>query len=144
MPPKKGGGVAEGKQRNQNLDKKINQFNPTVDKNGHSQVGRPSLVRQSTQSKFTIVLLIIEGVKISKLKLQLNDLLKQHLNDGNIHDIQLSRSEFTLYASDVSSFNRLLNEFTLILAAKKTVNKQQKYLFLDQSKESRIQKWSLS
>ncbi|CAF2127159.1 unnamed protein product [Rotaria magnacalcarata] len=120
MPPKKGGGVAEGKQRNQNLDKQINQFNPKVDKNGHSQVGRPSLVRQSTQSKFTIVLLIIEGVKISKLKLQLNDLLKQHLNDGNIHDIQLSRSEFTLYASDVSSFNRLLNEFTLILAAKKT------------------------
>ncbi|CAM4823918.1 unnamed protein product [Rotaria magnacalcarata] len=60
--------------------------------------------------------LIIEGVKISKL--QLNDLLKQHLNDVKIHDIQLSRAgSFTLYASDVSSFNRLLNEFTIILAA---------------------------
>ncbi|CAF4993394.1 unnamed protein product, partial [Rotaria socialis] len=38
-------------------------------------------------------------------------------NDVKIHDIQLSRSGlFTLYASDVSSFNRLLNEFTIILA----------------------------
>ncbi|CAF5017458.1 unnamed protein product, partial [Rotaria socialis] len=41
-----------------------------------------------------------------------------HLNDVKIHDIQLSRAgSFTLYASDVSSFNRLLNEFTTILAA---------------------------
>ncbi|CAF2079750.1 unnamed protein product, partial [Rotaria magnacalcarata] len=85
------------------------------------QVGRPSLVGNSSQSKssqpkFTIAPLIIEGVKISKL--QLDDLLKQHLNDIKIRDIQLSRSgSFTLYASDVSSFNRLLNEFTIILAA---------------------------
>ncbi|CAF2081023.1 unnamed protein product [Rotaria magnacalcarata] len=121
MPPKRGGGVAGGKQRNQNLDKQINQNYTTADKNGHSQVGRPSLVGNSSQSKssqpkFTIAPLIIEGVKISKL--QLNDLLKQHLNDVKIHDIQLSRAGlFTLYASDVSSFNRLLNEFTIILAA---------------------------
>ncbi|CAM4967481.1 unnamed protein product [Rotaria socialis] len=116
MPPKTGDGVAGGKQRNQNLDKKMNQIHQTADKNGHSQVGRPSLVGKSIKSKFTIAPLIIVGVKISKL--QLNDLLKQHLNDVNIHDIQLSRSgSFTLYASDASSFNRLLNEFTLILAA---------------------------
>ncbi|CAF2075962.1 unnamed protein product [Rotaria magnacalcarata] len=116
MPPKRGGGVAGGKQRNQNLDKQINQTYTTADKNGHSQVGRPSLVGNSSQPKFTIAPLIIEGVKISKL--QLNDLLKQHLNDVRIHDIQLSRAgSFTLYASDVSSFNRLLNEFTIILAA---------------------------
>jgi hypothetical protein len=57
-----------------------------------------------------------------KLPLQLNDLIKQHLNDVKIHDIQLSRSgSFTLYASDVSSLNRLLNDFTSIL----TVNGQQ-------------------
>ncbi|CAF2105467.1 unnamed protein product [Rotaria magnacalcarata] len=90
MSPKRGGGVAGGKQRNQNLDKQINQIHQTADMN--------------------------EGVKISKL--QLDDLLKQHLNDIKIRDIQLSRSgSFTLYASDVSSFNRLLNEFTIILAA---------------------------
>ena len=45
-------------------------------------------------------------------------MLKQHLNDVIIVDIQLSRAGiFTLYASDVKSFNRLLNEFTSILAA---------------------------
>ncbi|CAF1420975.1 unnamed protein product [Rotaria magnacalcarata] len=113
MPPKTGGGVAGGKQRNQNLN---NQLNQSAVKNGHSQVGRTPLAGNSNQPKFTIAPLIIEGVKISKL--QLNDLLKQHLNDVKIHDIQLSRSgSFTLYASDVTSFNRLLNEFTLILAA---------------------------
>jgi len=51
-------------------------------------------------------------------KLQLNDLLKQHLKDIKVHDIQLSRSGiFTIYASDVNPFNRILNEFTSILAA---------------------------
>ncbi|CAM4904635.1 unnamed protein product [Rotaria socialis] len=75
MPPKRGGGVAGGKQRNQILDKQNNQNYTTADKN-------------------------------------------EHLNDVKIHDIQLSRSGlFTLYASDVSSFSRLLNEFTIILAA---------------------------
>jgi hypothetical protein len=57
-----------------------------------------------------------EGVNLNKL--QLNDSLKQHLNDVKVNDIQLSRSgAFTLYASDVSSFNRLLNDFTSILTA---------------------------
>ena len=37
---------------------------------------------------------------------------------SKFNDIQLSRSgAFTLYASDVSSFNRLLNDFTSILTA---------------------------
>ncbi len=44
--------------------------------------------------------------------------MKQHLNDVKISDIQLSRSgSFTLYASDVSSFNRLLNDLTSIVTA---------------------------
>ncbi|CAF2058131.1 unnamed protein product [Rotaria magnacalcarata] len=43
MPPKKDGGVAGGKQRNQSLDKQMNQIHQTNDKNGHSQVGRQSL-----------------------------------------------------------------------------------------------------
>ncbi|CAM4834488.1 unnamed protein product [Rotaria magnacalcarata] len=94
MPPKRGGGVVGGKQRNQNLDKQINQIHQTADKNDHSQRGRPSLQAPTY------------------------DQLQEPLNDVKIHDIQLSRSgSFTLYASDVSSFNRLLNEFTKILAA---------------------------
>lgn len=67
------------------------------------------------QSKFNIAPLILEGVKLNKL--QLNDVIKQHLKDLRISDIQLSKTGiFTLYASDVSSFNRLLNELTSVLA----------------------------
>ena len=67
------------------------------------------------QSKFNIAPLILEGVKLSKL--QLNDIIKQYLKELRISEIQLSRTgNFTLYASDVSSFNRLLNELTSFLA----------------------------
>ncbi|CAF4755421.1 unnamed protein product, partial [Rotaria sp. Silwood1] len=67
------------------------------------------------QSNFSIAPLILEGVKLHKL--QLNDVIKQHLKDLRISDIQLSRSgHFTRYAADISSFNRLLNELTPILA----------------------------
>ena len=46
-------------------------------------------------------------------------MLKQHFSDVRIVDIQLNRAgNFTLYAGDVSSFNRLLNELTSILVAK--------------------------
>ncbi|CAF1222871.1 unnamed protein product [Rotaria sp. Silwood1] len=67
------------------------------------------------QSNFSTAPLILEGVKLNKL--QLNDVIKQHLKDLRISDIQLSRAGiFTLYATDVSSFNRLLNKLTPILA----------------------------
>ncbi|CAF4117201.1 unnamed protein product [Rotaria magnacalcarata] len=49
--------------------------------------------------------------------MQVSDLIKKHLKDIRVNDIQLSRiGMFTLYASYASSFNRLLNEFTAILA----------------------------
>ncbi|CAF1024651.1 unnamed protein product [Rotaria sordida] len=67
------------------------------------------------QSNFSITSLILEGVKLNKL--QLNDIIKHHLKDLRISDIQLSRSGiFTIYAINVNSFNRLLNELTPILA----------------------------
>ncbi|CAF1145172.1 unnamed protein product [Rotaria sordida] len=45
-------------------------------------------------------------------------MIKQHLTDVRVLDIQRSRSGiFTLYATYVNSFNRLLNDFTQILAA---------------------------
>ncbi|CAF4988906.1 unnamed protein product, partial [Rotaria sp. Silwood1] len=56
-----------------------------------------------------------EGVMLNKL--QLNDILKQQLSDVKISDIQLGRTGiFTLYAIDVQSFNRLLNDLTPILS----------------------------
>jgi hypothetical protein len=78
---------------------------------------RTSLTASSfNQSKFSVSPLTIEGVRLNKL--QLNDLLKQHLKDTKVHDIQLSRlGILTIYASDVNSFNRILNSFTSILAA---------------------------
>ena len=111
MPPKKGGGTA-GKKRNHSLD---NLPRPSSMTHGAGHAGKNPLAAKPSQSKFTIAPLILEGVKVNKLIL--NDLLKLHLNDVRIGDIQLSRTgTFTLYASDVSSFNRLLNDFTSILA----------------------------
>jgi len=45
-------------------------------------------------------------------------MLKEYFKEIKISDIQLSRSGiFTLYATDVASFNLLLNEFAAILTA---------------------------
>jgi hypothetical protein len=111
MPPKKGGGGAGAKTRNHSQPPRQQL---TTNNTGHA--GNNPLAAKPSQSKFTIAPLILEGVKVNKL--QLNDLLKQHLNDVKVIDIQLSRSgSFTLYANDVSSFNRLLNDFTSILTA---------------------------
>jgi hypothetical protein len=69
-----------------------------------------------SQPKFNIAPLVLEGVKLNKL--QLNDILKQHLDVVKISDIQLGRTGiFTLYAADVKSFNCLLNDFTSILTS---------------------------
>jgi hypothetical protein len=112
MPPKTGGGGG-AKKRNQSLDQQPRQSAMT---HGAVHVGKKPLAGKPSQSKFNIAPLILEGVKVNKL--QLNDSLKQHLNDVKVNDIQLSRAgAFTLYASDVSSFNRLLNDFTSILTA---------------------------
>jgi hypothetical protein len=44
-------------------------------------------------------------------------MLKRHLNYIKVYNVQLVRSgTFTIDTSDVNSFNRLLNDFTSILA----------------------------
>jgi hypothetical protein len=79
------------------------------------QAGQFSLAGKTNQSKFAIAPLILEGVKLNKL--ELNDILKQQLNDVKIADIQLARSgAFTIYSTDVQSFNRLLNELASIIS----------------------------
>jgi len=66
------------------------------------------------QSKFAVAPLILEGTTLNKL--QLNDLVKLQMSDIKLSDIQLSRTGvFTLYAVDVKSFNRLLNDLPAIL-----------------------------
>ncbi|CAF2047844.1 unnamed protein product [Rotaria magnacalcarata] len=110
MPPKKGGGAT--KKKTVNMDK--NAQNPGQKLTDPGQKKIP-LASKSSQSKSPIAPLILEGVKLNKI--QVSDLIKKHLKDIRVHDIQLSRTGmFTLYASDVNSFNRLLNEFTAILA----------------------------
>ena len=110
MPPKTGG---VGKRRNLSLDNRASQ--PAA-RNGPDHSVKPLGAGKTSQPKFNIAPLILEGVNVNKL--QMNDLIKQHLKDVKVNDIQLSRSgSFTLYANDVSSFNRLLNEFTSILTA---------------------------
>jgi hypothetical protein len=55
--------------------------------------------------------LVLEGAKMNKL--QLNDFIKTHLNEVKLHNIQLNRTgTFTLYAADIKSFNKLLNDLT--------------------------------
>ncbi|CAF4729434.1 unnamed protein product [Rotaria sp. Silwood2] len=124
MPPKKGG-TGANKQR-QHLFNCINaQQGQTAvaDVGGTMTISHSPRTKASTgtkaglnkQSNFSIAPLILEGVKLNKL--QLNDVIKQHLKDLRISDIQLSRAgNFTIYAIDVNSFNRLLNELTPILA----------------------------
>jgi len=116
MPPKKGGGGTKVRDRSRDLNK-ARQSTPVII--GPQSIKYPTTQPTTTsakQSKFSIAPLILEGVKLNKL--QLNDILKQHLQEIRISDIQLNRAGiFTLYAADVSSFNRLLNDFTSILVA---------------------------
>ncbi|CAF3196343.1 unnamed protein product [Rotaria sp. Silwood2] len=110
MPPKRGGGGSN--KRSKSRDKARQLTTTTND----TQLIKNLSTSTSSQSKFTIAPLIIEGARLKKL--ELNDLIKKHMTDVRVCDIQLSRSGiFTLYAADVNSFNRLLNDFTQILAA---------------------------
>ncbi|CAF2110066.1 unnamed protein product [Rotaria magnacalcarata] len=76
---------------------------------------KKTLTHNTSQTKSPIAPLILEGAKLTKM--QVSDLIKKHFKDIRVDDIQLSHTGlFALYASDVSSFNRLFNEFTAILA----------------------------
>lgn len=115
MPPKAGGGGAGGRRRNRSLDNQPRPSVTTTNKQRTGHAGNSSVASKISQQNFSIAPLILEGVKLNKL--ELNDILKQQLNDVKIADIQLARSgAFTLYTSDVKSFNRILNELASILS----------------------------
>lgn len=113
MPPKTGGGGPGPKRRDLSLDN--SRRRPPTGFSGFRANGNP-LAANGVQSNFSIAPLLLEGVKMNKL--QLNDIVKQSISDITLRDIQLNRAGiFTLYAADVKSFNRLLNDFPAILSA---------------------------
>lgn len=82
-----------------------------------SSFGSKSFVGKNNQSKFmsSIPPLLLEGVNLTKM--QVSDLIKQHLKDIRVLDIQINRSGmFTVYAGDVNSFNLILDKFAAIRA----------------------------
>lgn len=114
MATKTGVGGSGPKKRNQSLDTG-QQRTAAAGVIGAKRAVNP-LGGNPNQSKFSVAPLILEGVKLNKL--QLNDLVKQQRSDIKILDIQLSRSGvFTLFAADVKSFNKLLNDFAAVLSA---------------------------
>ncbi|CAF3231795.1 unnamed protein product [Rotaria sp. Silwood2] len=106
MPLKKGGtGVNK---QGQNY---INSINAIQDQTTVGDVRGTMAMSHSPGTKASA------GTKAGLNKLQLNDIIKRHLKDLRISDIQLGRTEiFTIYTIDVNSFNCLLNELTPILA----------------------------
>jgi hypothetical protein len=70
---------------------------------------------QASKTEFKIAPLILEGVTTNKI--ELNKFLQTHFAELKMTDIQANRAgSFTLYATDVKSFNRLLTELPIILA----------------------------
>jgi len=110
MPPK--GGPRQGR-RNESA----NNQQRTTNTQGQQGLVSPTVVtrpNRPTQPKFGIAPLILEGAKLNKL--ELNDLLKIHLAEVKLNNIQLARNgNFTIYANDVKSFNQLINELSTIL-----------------------------
>ena len=119
MPPKTGGNGAAPKKRIHSLDGGGRRS--SIAAGPGPKVNSGPLVGKSNQSNFAIAPLILEGVKLGKL--ELNDLLKQHMPEAKISDIQLNRTgTFTLYFKDVISFNKVLNELPTLLNAKGHAN----------------------
>ena len=112
MPPKNSGGGSGFKKRNLSLETNLRRQSSTV--LSVSQASLKTMTAKPNQPCFSVAPLILEGAKLNKL--QLNDLMKQHMGDCKVLDIQLSRNGvFTLSLGDVQSFNKMLNELSTLL-----------------------------
>jgi hypothetical protein len=113
MPPK-GKRVGLGpKKKNQSVEVSLRQaITTTLGGQGNlSTTTTTTTTTNTAAAKFTMAPLVLEGAKMNKL--QLNDFMKTHLNEVKLHNIQLNRTgTFTLYAADIKSFNKLLNDLT--------------------------------
>ena len=66
------------------------------------------------KQQFRIAPLIVEVESLTKVKI--SHLIKTHLPDVRVMNIQANRSNsFTLYANDVKSFNQLLVELLKVI-----------------------------
>ncbi|CAF4070041.1 unnamed protein product [Rotaria sp. Silwood1] len=108
MPPKKGGSNRGGRKNNQ--QRKTTNTPTTND----SQLSTINQNQEKIKPRFEIAPLILESVNLTKV--QLNKLIKNHLPEVKISNIQENRQKsFTLYPTDVKSFNCLLNDLTVII-----------------------------
>lgn len=120
MPPKNGGNGSRQARRNHSLDQRTQPRTTTtttaIKPSIASQAGKNRLAPKLAQSGFSIAPLILEGVKLNKM--ELNDVIKQKFGDVKIRDIQGSRTgTFTIQASDIQSFNKLLNELQTTMSS---------------------------
>lgn len=119
MPPKNGGNSSRPVRRNHSLDlhRQPRTTTTTATKPSiASQAGKNRLAPKLAQSGLSIAPLILEGVKLNKM--ELNDVIKQKFDGVKIRDIQGSRTGiFTIQASDVQSFNKLLNELQTTMSS---------------------------
>ncbi|CAF1446819.1 unnamed protein product, partial [Rotaria sordida] len=111
MPPKRGGGVRgrkKGEQDNPRTE------TPTINKSQRSAIVDEKQQSSNMKQQFKIAPLIVEVESLTKVKI--SHLIKTHLPDVRIMNIQANRSNsFTLYANDVKSFNQLLVELPKVI-----------------------------
>jgi hypothetical protein len=111
MPPRRGGGV-RGRRKNE----QDNSRTTTPTTNTTRKPGNVDEKRQTTNIKpnFEVAPLIVEVESLTKV--ELNFLIKNHLPDVKVSNIQANRlNAFTLYTNDVKSLNQLLNELSMII-----------------------------
>jgi hypothetical protein len=109
MPPKKGGGNRGGRRRNNRQRAKTVTQTQNV-----SQTPAIEQNQDNKKPRFEIAPLILESENLTKVKL--NKLIKNYLPEVKISNIQENRQKsFTLFPSDVKSFNCLLNDLTVII-----------------------------
>jgi hypothetical protein len=109
MPPKRGGGVRG--RRKYDTSKTVAS---SIDTSQQDTTEDEKLQITNVKPEFGIAPLILEDETLTKIKI--NDLIKKHLSSVKVLNIHVNRSKsFTLYASDVNSFNRLLNESASII-----------------------------
>lgn len=116
MPPKRGGGNRGGRKKNNHQRSAITS---TIQNVSQSQMIDQN--QDNMKQRFEIAPLILETENLTKV--QLNKLIKNHLPEVKISNIQANQQKsFTLYSMDVKSFNRLLNDVTAIIQT--NTNKQ--------------------
>jgi hypothetical protein len=114
MPPKKGGGV-RGRKKNEQDNSRTT--TPTTNTTQRLEIVEEKRQITNIKNSFEVAPLIVEVESFTKVRLNL--LIKNHLPDVKVSNIQVNRPNgFTIYPKDVKSFNQLLNELSTIIKTK--------------------------